>query len=657
MWVKGKQLYLPQKNVHKELFEDTKGFLDEKQAKKWIYEYFRSNIYVAARELMGVSLFPFQEIMVKTMLNREYTLGILSRGSGKSYSSAVYIGLEAILNPNCKIGIISASFRQSRLLFQALEDISKKKGAALFAECIVGSPTHGADLWEIKFNNGSSVKALPLGSGEKLRGFRFNVLVIDELLLMSERILKEVIMPFLSTNTDVDKRVELIELFEEAIKKGIITSDEYETIKNTHPMFRKNKMIGLSSASYEFEYLYDIYKTYIQKIESGTDDGKPLMKDGSNELKGRYAVFQFSYDIVPKGLYDESLLEKSKTEMSGPQFRREFGSQFTDESSGFFNMATMDRCTAKPGAYPCCKIKGDKDEKYVLAIDPNASESDNADFFAMVLMRLDADGKYTQIHSYGVAGLKYSDHIRYLYYVLTNFNVVFISMDNAGGPAFLRACQESKLFIDNKIKIDLVEECKLVGVGQEYNSELIKFRDKYKPTLGKIVYLQHFSPDWIRQSNENLQHNIDVGKIKWASQTEMIDEAYDKALSQDIDIENIKFSGEEIKDYFGDSASDDYDKFDKDSKGRGKQVDFIQHQGFLTELTKRQIASIEPRVSETNGTMQFVLPKELKARKGKNRARRDLYTAVLIGSWAVKAYNDMQALPAPEAEDWEPMIL
>ncbi len=53
------------------------------------------------------------------------------------------------------------------------------------------------DEWVMEIGR-SSIRALPLGDGEKLRGFRFQRMIIDELLLMPEKIYNEVIIPFLS---------------------------------------------------------------------------------------------------------------------------------------------------------------------------------------------------------------------------------------------------------------------------------------------------------------------------------------------------------------------------------------------------------------------------------------------------------------------------
>ena len=657
MWDVGKQHLPKPKSTHTELFQDTKGYLSESEARRWIVKYFKANIYDAALHIGGVKLFPFQEIVIKTMIQKDYTLGILSRGIGKSWSTGVYAFLEAIFTPNCKIAILSKTFRQSRQIFQNIEDIAAKSEASLLAECFHGRPSHSNDEWSMKFNNGSVIKALPLGDGQKLRGFRFNVLIIDELLLMPEKVLNEVIMPFLSTNANVELRSELMDTFEEAIEKGVITQEDYDTIQKEHPLFKNNKMIGLSSASYQFENLYKIFCDYRDKIKSGTDDGKALLKDESNRLKGSYAVFQFAYDIAPRGLYNTSLIEKAKTEMSRAQFAREFGSQFTDDSAGFYSVSTMELCTYQFGERPTIEIKGEAGADYVLAIDPNASESDNADFFAMTVFKKSAN-KWIQVHTYGIAGSKYSNHIRYLYYILNNFNIKFIVMDNAGGIQFLRACEESKLFMDSNLKFGILSDNDVDFLEQQpekYTSQCRKAKRLIQKIDGYPVYFQKFAPEWIRRSNEYLQMCIDRRRIRWASDMSGIDTLFMSAQKYNIGIQDIKFTGEENVDIYGKVIEDDYDKFNDKKALIAKQIDFIEHQQFLINLTKRQIGSIEPKTTD-GGTMQFNLPQSLKKQDGPNRARRDLYTVVLMCNWIVKIWDDIQSAPTEMEENWEPVM-
>ena len=42
------------------------------------------------------------------------------------------------------------------------------------------------------------------------------------------------------------------------------------------------------------------------------------------------------------------------------------------------------------------------------------------------------------------------------------------------------------------------------------------------------------------------------------------------------------------------------------------------------------------------GTQTFDLPQHLKRSTSTNRARKDNYTTLMLGNWAVKCYNDLK---------------
>ena len=117
------------------------------------------------------------------------------------------------------------------------------------------------DEWLMEIGT-SRIRALPLGDGEKLRGFRFHRIIIDEFLLMPERIYNEVIVPFLSVVENPTQRQELYNLETKLISEGTMTEGERYVWPN-------NKLIMLSSASYKFEYMYiksKIIESYSQEV-------------------------------------------------------------------------------------------------------------------------------------------------------------------------------------------------------------------------------------------------------------------------------------------------------------------------------------------------------------------------------------------------------
>ena len=277
-WEAGHQkLHNKFRGINEEIL-NTKGFIDERKSKLLLYKFLKENPSFTSEFMTGVSLFPFQHMAIKAMMDSDYFLGIWSRGMSKSFSTAVFAILDATLNQGVHIGIISKSFRQSKMIFRKIEEISRSPKAGFLAQCITRiSKTN--DEWIIEIGR-SRITALPLGDGEKLRGFRFQRMIIDELLLMPEKILNEVILPFLSVVENPTERQQLHDLESKLIAKGEMTEEE-------RYRWPSNKIIGLSSASYKFEYLYKLYQELLSFKLYGTTDGndkstsKRLLREAS----------------------------------------------------------------------------------------------------------------------------------------------------------------------------------------------------------------------------------------------------------------------------------------------------------------------------------------------------------------------------------------
>ncbi len=154
------------------------GFLEDAEAKILLYQFLRENTTFAVDLLSGVKLFPFQHMAIKSMFEVDYFLGIWSRGMSKSFTTGIYAYMDAILNQGVEIGIISKSFRQSKLIFKKIEDIARKPAARYLSQCITKTSKTN-DQWTMEIGQ-SRIHALPLGDGEKLRGFRFQRIIIDE---------------------------------------------------------------------------------------------------------------------------------------------------------------------------------------------------------------------------------------------------------------------------------------------------------------------------------------------------------------------------------------------------------------------------------------------------------------------------------------------
>lgn len=534
--------------------------------------------------------------------------------SHNSFIASIYIVLQMIFEPNTRILIVGPTFRTARNIFEQIERWGQSPEGRLMAQCFIDDAKHKTrrnDLFQWFLPNGSSLKAIPLNS-EKVRGFRTDVLILDEFLLLPEEIVKTVLMPFLVSPQNVKERIGRRKIEDAMIRRGIMKEED-------RIQFSSNiKMIPLSSASFTFEFLYKLYQKWEAEI---LDLKREILKDDPEikVLGAKYFIAQMGYESLPEHMIDKNVIEEAQGDISDAIFDREYRALFTDGSASYFSFQKMTENTLHVSQSPHAQLVGERGKKYILSVDPNFSNSPTSDFFAMSLLQID-DSTQTAylVHSYAKAGVDLKQHIYYFYYFLTNFNVVMVILDHADGN-FLAAANESQLFQEAKLELTSFEFDSSVE-GDEYIKEIQKAQNSYNLEAKKICFNQHFGQDnFIRRSNELLQTNIDRKRIFWASGINGNDTAFEKAekFGKEVGDAVIKNLGE-------DNIIDLIDTVDNNIYG-----------------TKKECSLIEVKTNP-QGNQTFDLPLKLKKSTSPNRARRDRYTALLLGNWAVRSYFDIK---------------
>ena len=606
-WDKGNQLPRTDDEDFNKYLLGIDGYIEEREAKILLYKFLRENITFTTDLISGVNLFPFQHMAIKAMFETDYFMGVWSRGMSKSFTTAIFAYLDAILNQGVEIGILSKSFRQAKMIFKKIEDIAAKPEAAYLSQCITHK-SKSNDEWLLEIGR-SRIRALPLGDGEKLRGFRFHRIIIDEFALMPERIYNEVIIPFLSVVENPTQREELYNTETMLIKQGKMKEEDRYIWPN-------NKLIALSSASYKFEYMYKAYEQF-----------EDLIRVGSNSKADAHrTIMQFSYDCAPKQLYDKNLIEQAKSTMSQSQFDREFGAVFTDDSSGYFKTSKMAACTLKDGDKTTVEVAGEVGEKYILSFDPSWAESESSDDFAMSVFKLNDEKKMgTLVHCYALSGANLKQHIFYLYYLLKHFNIVAICGDYNGGVQFLNAANESSLFKKNKLKINCINTN--FDDVENYQDRLRDGKMEYNLDSKTICYLRKPTSQWIRRANELLQANFDHKRILFAARA--INDSYNEQRRKKIPIDKLQFLRTSLN-------------VDKETTS-AKMIDFVEHQFDMLNLTKTECALIQITTS-ASGTQSFDMPSNLKRQTGPEKTRKDSYSSLVLGNWMIKLYYDIMAV-------------
>jgi hypothetical protein len=366
-------------DTNKELSE-LKGDLTDQEARVSLARFLRYNLGFTTDLALGLTLESYQELTLNSFFNRNYCMLIWGRGCAKSFCAAIYCILKCMFEPGTKILIASINFRTSRRVFNEIEKFLSSPQAALARQCF-GLKSKRNDQYEWQVNDGS-ITAIPL-TGEKIRGIRANVLILDEFLLLPPDIIDNVLIPFLSSPRDVGERIRTRKLEDELIKKGLLHPDNKQIFENT------SQMLALSSASYTFEHLFRVYQQWSHLIEN-----PEAQESKEGELPGTYFISQLGYEALPPHMVDQGAIQVAKSGGSSHHsFLREYCARFIDGGDSYFSPKKMHDCTIPDGEYPTTKVVGDSDKKYIISIDPNFSSSKGADYFAMSVIEIDEEKK------------------------------------------------------------------------------------------------------------------------------------------------------------------------------------------------------------------------------------------------------------------------
>ena len=174
------------------------------------------------------------------------------------------------------------TFRTSRFIFDKIEEIAEGPQGKLLLQCM-GIKSRKNDLYSWRLSNGSKIVAIPL-NGEKIRGFRANVLLIDEMLLMGEDIVQKVLMPFIVAPQHQTERQIIRAKEDDLIRRGKMLESQRKEFVDI------SKFIAFSSASYTCEYLYRKYDEFHKKIFNPPKD----------EPNAKYFIAQMAFDGVDR---------------------------------------------------------------------------------------------------------------------------------------------------------------------------------------------------------------------------------------------------------------------------------------------------------------------------------------------------------------------
>lgn len=366
------------------------------------------------KHIFNIDILPFQNVILQELWVRKYPMLIASRGASKTFMLALYSLVRALVMPNRRILVAGAAFRQSKFVHEYMETIWK--GAPIFRDLVDqdSGPTRSPDMCQFTVN-GSTIKCIPIGTGEKIRGYRCQDLIVEEFSSHSREIFETVLAGFGNVSAAPADVVKRRAAEDEAKRRGID-----EILLGNDALAMGNQIILCGTAFYDFNHFADYWKKYKQIINSKGDlrKVKELFPEGTpNGFNWRdYSILRIPYDVLPRGFMDEGNVARSKASVHSGIFNMEWGAVFVTDSNGFFKRSLIESCVTNehnevvlpsgPVVFDAM-IKGSPTSRYIMAIDP-ASEIDN---FCIVILELHPDHRRV-VHCWTTTRQSHSERVK-----------------------------------------------------------------------------------------------------------------------------------------------------------------------------------------------------------------------------------------------------
>jgi hypothetical protein len=470
---------------------------------------------ITCKLLFNIELHPIQVAILQEFWVRSFPMFIASRGFGKSFIMALYCILRMMFNPGTKIVVVGAAFRQSKILFEYMENIWRN--SPILRSIFSGNddgPRKDVDRCTIRLGDSWTV-AIPMGDGSKIRGLRAHIIIADEFASISPDIYETVVSGFAAVSATPIQNVK-----EQAKKQAMIEAglwNEDLEILNTK---MGNQAIISGTADYDFKHFASYWKRYKAIIESKGDINKlnDIFKgDTPDNFNWKdYSIIRMPYELIPKGFMDDKQVSRAKATIHIGIYNMEYAACFVKDSEGFFRRSLIESCVVsntslmvddKPLLFDATII-GDPKKQYVYGIDP-ASEQDN---FSIVVLEVNPSNNrivycWTTNRNNFKERLKsglIKDHdfygfcARKIRNLMKTFTPIIIGLDAQGGGV---AIEEA---LHDPDKLEPGEQL----IWPTINFDKTRDTDS-QPGLHILELVQFAKADWTSQANHGLRKDLE----------------------------------------------------------------------------------------------------------------------------------------------------
>jgi uncharacterized protein YfeS len=585
-----------------------------------------------------LELMPFQQVMLDMLWHKKFPMILAARGAGKTFMLALYALLKALLVPGSKIVICGAGFRQAKLVFKYIEQLYE--ASPLIQEAISrwGGPKYGSDAATLRVGL-SSIQAIPIGDGEKIRGIRATVLIADEFASIPEDIFDIVIEPFTAVHLNPAERAAQASFV--ARLQSLGADDRLvHSIQSTQGF--GNQVVISGTPSYKHNHFYKRWAVYMAFLRSKGDKKKLKLALEERQLAAtgkyteindddvdnaelswhHYAVYQLPYTALPDGFMEADIIRKAKATYPVHRFAMEYLAQFPDDTDGFIRRSWIERATPrKPDNYPVeVELYGDPRYHYIMGIDP-ARFNDNLGVVVLKITERGTELVYCQAWD----RTQFSVSAQKIREIVKRFNISYIAMDKGGGGSDIQEwlCK----------KVDGVKPEDFIWVIPDQMEKFTGDKTGMAAPGRKILELVDFSPAWISQAAHGVEANIQQCHILFPNRgdIEKVCNQYMRHFQKQDITEGEKEALQ--RDLWG---MDDWEAAQiSETTGKKAQRTF----GVMQEIDEciNETCAIM-RMVTPKGTETFELPKLAEQPEGLDMRRRDRWSALMLANYAAKVY-------------------
>lgn len=306
-------LFKQRRNLNKNMDNMTKSDKLMEGVGSWT-SWYRLFPHLFVRDYFSINLKIFQQILIYFMMHYNFFMYLASRGQGKSFLTAIFCCVRAILFPESKIILCAGTKSQSIEVLEKIADM-RLNSPNLARE--IDELKTGANDARVTFKNGSWIRCVTASNNSRSK--RANLIVVDEFRMVDKNIIDSVLRKFMTAPRS----------------PKYLENPEYKHLQE------RNKEMYLTSCWFKHHYSWDKVNAFF---------------DSMTDCKS-YFLCSLPYQIAIK----EGLLmrEQVEDEMSESDFNpvswlMEMESMFYGESEkAFFKYIDLEKNRVLPKAiYP-----------------------------------------------------------------------------------------------------------------------------------------------------------------------------------------------------------------------------------------------------------------------------------------------------------------